>query len=173
MARRASDIAQLTGVSFWRGFLGFSNSDNLTYAASIAYYGLLSLFPVLLLGFALLGSATEDLAARTAVLSFVLQYFPSQFDFITRQLDEFRTHSVSLGIGGTLALIWGALGVFGAVTTAVNYAWGVDKQRSFWTHELYSFLMLVIAELLFLAALLLVSASEVAGASWFAGVIIR
>jgi membrane protein len=173
IARSASDIARLTGVSFWRGFLGFYNSDDLTYAASIAYYGLLSLFPVLLLGFALLGGATADIHDRTAVLSFVLQYFPSQFDFITRQLDEFRTHSVSLGVTGTIALIWGALGVFGAISTAVNYAWGVDKQRSFWKHKLYSFLMLAIAELLLLLALLLVSATEVASASWFAGVLAR
>src|SRR5437867_7238108 len=123
--RRAGVVVWLTGVSFWRGFLGFYNSDNLTYAASIAYYGLLSLFPILLLGFALLGSATADMADRNAVLSFILQYFPSQFDFITRQLDEFRTNSFSLGIGGTIALVWGAVGVFGAVSTAVNYAWGV------------------------------------------------
>ena len=166
-------MARLTGVSFWRGCLGFCHSDDLTYAASIAYYGLLSLFPVLLLGFALLGGATADINDRNAVLSFVLQYFPSQFDFITRQLDEFRTHSVSLGVAGTIALIWGALGVFGAISTAVNYAWGVDKQHSFWTHKLYSFLMLAIAELILLLALLLVSATEVASASWFAGVLAR
>jgi membrane protein len=172
-ARSARDIAQLTGVSFWRGFLGFYNSDNLTYAASIAYYGLLSLFPILLLGFALLGGATADADSRNAVVSFILQYFPSQFDFITRQLDEFRTHSVSLGVTGTIALIWGAVGVFGAISTAVNYAWGVDKQRSFWKHKLYSFLMLAIAELVLLVALLLVSATEVASASWFAGVLAR
>ena len=171
VGRSASTLARLTGLSFWRGFLGFYNSDDLTYAASIAYYGLLSLFPVMLLGFAALGSVTADVASRNAVLSFILQYFPSQFDFITRQLDEFRTHSVSLGVVGTISLIWGALGVFGAISTAVNYAWGVDEQRSFWKHKLYSFLMLVIAELVLLIALLLVSATEVASASWFAGVL--
>ena len=171
IARSARDIARLTGLSFWRGFLGFYNSDDLTYAASIAYYGLLSLFPVLLLGFALLGSATEDMESRNAVLSFVLQYFPSQFDFITRQLDEFRTHSVSLGVAGTLALIWGAVGVFGAISTAVNYAWGVDKQRSFWKHKLFSFVMLLVAGLILLIALLLVSASQVVGATWFTDVL--
>ncbi len=171
IGRRAGNVARLTSVSLWRGFLNFYNSDNLTYAASIAYYGLLSLFPVLLLGFALLGGATADPNSRNQVLSFVLQYFPAQFDFITRQLDEFRTHSVTLGVAGTVALIWGALGVFGAISTAVNYAWGVDKQRSFWKHKLYSFLMLAIAELILLVALLLVSATEVASASWFAGVL--
>ena len=44
-ARRAYDLAHLTGLSLWQAFLGFYHSDNLTYAASIAYYGLLSLFP--------------------------------------------------------------------------------------------------------------------------------
>ena len=46
----------MTAQSFWRGFLGFYNSDNLTYAASIAYYSLLSIFPFFLLALAVLGT---------------------------------------------------------------------------------------------------------------------
>src|SRR5581483_11731660 len=145
IGRRLRDIAALTGLSFWRGFLAFTRSDNLTYAASIAYYALLSLFPIFLLGFALLGRATADEANRTAVFNFVLQYFPAQFDFISSQLEAFRTHRVSLGVGGVAALVWGALGVFGAISTAVNYAWGVEEQRSFWRHKLFSFVMLLVA----------------------------
>ena len=64
---RAS-IARLTGLSLWRGFIGFYNSDDLTYAASIAYYALLSLFPFFLLAFALLGRVTADDEDRDAVL---------------------------------------------------------------------------------------------------------
>ena len=173
IGRRLRDIAALTGMSFWRGFLGFYHGDNLTYAASIAYYALLSLFPIFLLGFALLGRATADEANRTAVFNFVLQYFPAQFDFISNQLEAFRTHRVSLGIGGVIALVWGALGVFGAISTAVNYAWGVEKQRSFWRHKLFSFVMLLVAGLILLVALLLVSANNIVGASWFARVLVR
>jgi membrane protein len=166
--QRLRNILHLTGLSFWRGFLGFYNSDNLTYAASIAYYALLSLFPFLLLAFAMLGRATADAADRNAVLEFVLRYFPAQFDFITVQLDAFRGHRLSLGVAGTIALVWGALGVFGAISTAVNYAWGVEKQRSFWKHKLFSFLMLLVAGLILLVALLLVSATQMVSASWFA-----
>jgi membrane protein len=169
--RRAGDIARWTGLSFWRGFQGFYDSDDLTYAASIAYYGLLSLFPVLLLGFAILGSVTADVGHRDTVLVFVLQYFPSQFDFIARQMDEVQHNAVGFGVVGTVAMGWGALGVFGAISTAVNYAWGVEKQRSFWKHKLVSFLMFCVAELVLLVALLLVSASELAGARWFADVV--
>lgn len=168
---RASEIARLSGESLWRGFIGFYHSDDLTYAASIAYYSLLSLFPLTMLAVAILGRATADEKSRSAVLDFVFQYFPSQFDFITTQLDSLRAHSVTFGVFGTLALIWGALGVFGAVTTAVNYAWGVEETRSYWSHKLFTFVMMLVAGALLLAALLLVSATQVVGATWFAGVL--
>ena len=165
------DLARLTGVSAWRGLVGFYQRDNLTYAASIAYYALLSLFPFFLLAFALLGRATAEVTDRNAVLAFVFRYFPTQFEFITTQLDAFRASGLPLGVAGTIALVWGALGVFGAISTAVNYAWGVEEQRSFWKHKLVSFLMLLVAGLILLVALLLVSASQVVGASWFADVL--
>jgi len=72
-----------------------------------------------------------------------------------------------------MALIWGALGVFGAVTTAVNYAWKVEQTRSYWKHKMFSFVMMAVAGALLLAALVLVSASQVVGATWFAGVLSR
>lgn len=171
--QRAGVVVRLTGQSFWRGFLGFYNSDDLTYAASIAYYALLSLFPFFLLALAMLARVTADVHDRAVVLEFVLQYFPAQFEFITKQLDAFRGTALSLGVAGTVALVWGALGVFGAISTAVNYAWGVEKQRSFWKHKLFSFVMMLVAGLILLIALLLVSASQMVGASWFAEVLSR
>jgi membrane protein len=169
--RRTRELLRLTGESAWRGFVGFYTSDNMTYAASIAYYALLSLFPFFLLAFALLGRVTADDHDRNAVLDFVLQYFPTQFAFITSQLDAFRGGTLAFGIGGTVAIVWGALGFFSAISTAVNYAWGVDEQRSYWKHKLLSFAMLSFAGVMLLVALLLVSASQVVGASWFAEVL--
>jgi uncharacterized BrkB/YihY/UPF0761 family membrane protein len=99
---RVRDIGRLTALSFWRGFLGFYNSDNLTYAASIAYYSLLSLFPCFLLGLAVLGRVTADAADRAKVLEFVLRYFPRQFDFITKQLEDFSANTVTLSVAGAL-----------------------------------------------------------------------
>jgi membrane protein len=70
-------------------------------------------------------------------------------------------------VAGALALIWASLGVFGAITSAVNEAWGVEKQRSFLKHRLVSFLMLVAAGAVMIVALLFVTAVQVAEASWF------
>jgi membrane protein len=171
IGQRARAVALLTAQSFWRGLEGFYNRDNLTYAASIAYYALLSLFPFFMLALALLGRMANNPHDRTAVLEFVLRYFPSQFEFITSQLDAFDRNAITIGVAGTIALVWGALGFFGAISTAVNYAWGVEKQRSFWKHKLFSFLMLIVAGLILIVAMMLVSAAQVVGASWFAGVL--
>jgi membrane protein len=114
---------------------------------------------------------TADEADRSAVLNFVLRYFPRQFDFITTQLDAFRGSTATFGLAGSLALIWGSLGVFGAITSAVNHAWRVEKARSFWKHRLVSFLMLLVAGIVLAAAVLLVWASQLVGASWFADVL--
>ena len=173
IVRVARDIVRLTGLSFWRGFVSFYNSDNLTYAASVSYYSLLSLFPVLLLSLSVLGWVTSDVDDRAIVLNFILQYFPRQFDFITTQLDAVRNTKVSFGLAGTIGLVWGAVGFFGALSTAVNYAWGVEKQRSFWRHRLFSFVMLGFAGLILLTTLLLVSATQFVGASWAAVVVDR
>ena len=165
--RRVRAEFRLSGLAAWRGIVELINSNDLTHAASIAYYALLSLFPFLLLVISMLGAVTADDADRMSVLSFVFRYFPTQLDFVTGQLDALRTARLQLGVAGSLALIWGSLGVFGAVTSAVNEAWGVEKQRSFWKHRLVSFLMLVAAGGVMMLALLLVSLIQMAQATWF------
>jgi membrane protein len=164
-------LPRLTGLSLYHGFLGVYHSDDLTYASSIAYYALLALFPLLLLTLSLLGSATANENDRAAVLNFAFQYFPRQLEFITTQLDAFRQNRHALGIGGSLVLVWASLGVFGAITSAVNHAWGVERQFSYWKHKLVSFLMLVAAGVLTFLALLMVSARGIINASWFARVV--
>jgi membrane protein len=169
-AGRVRFEVHLTALALWRGFTSFYNSNNLTFAASIAYYALLSLFPFFLLVFSVLGSVTADEQDRHTVLQFVFRYFPRQFDFVTAQLDALRGSRLRLGIAGSVLMVWAAMGFFGAISNAVNYAWGVDKQPSYLKHKLIAFLMLVASSLLLIAALALISASSVVGASWFAEV---
>jgi membrane protein len=152
----------------WRGLLELYNSEGLTHAAAIAYWALLSLFPFLLLLFSVIGGLTADPQARDEVVEFVFLYFPQQFDFLSGQVDRLRTDRLGIGLGGGLALAWASLGVFNAVSSAVNHAWGVERKRSFVRHRLFSFLMMVSAGAMFLLAILLVSAIRLAEARWFA-----
>jgi membrane protein len=163
---------RLTGLALWRGGIGIYNSEDLTFAASIAYYSLLSLFPFFLLIFSILANVTAGAAEREVILDFVLRYFPTQFGFINRQLDALQQNPFRLGVAGSLIMIWAAMGVFGAVTSAINHAWGVEKQPSYFKHKLISFVMLLAAGLLLLFGLLLVSVINIASARWFAGVVV-
>jgi membrane protein len=170
---RAYAEIRLTALAISRGMTGIYHSDDLTFAASIAYYSLLSLFPFFLLAFSILASVTSSQADRAVIFGFVLRYFPRQFEFVTTQLDTMQQARVQLGIFGSVLMVWAAMGVFGAMTSAINHAWGVDKQPSYFKHKLISFVMLVTASLLLLVGLLLVSAINVAEAGWFAVVLAK
>jgi membrane protein len=164
---QATGGLRLIGLAAWRGVGELYNSEGLTHAASIAYYALLSLFPFLLLVLSVLGMVTADTDDRDAVVRFVFRYFPRQFDFMTGQLDAFRGQTFQLGVGGLLALTWASLGVFNAVSSAIDHAWGVERRRSFLMHRLVSFVMMVSAGAIFIIALILASLARVAETNWF------
>ena len=126
---KARDIARLTGHSLWRGFLGFYNSDNLTYAASIA-----------LLRAAVAVSVFHARASRFSAASRPIEHdradgprasssatFPPSSTSSPGSSTRSAPTRATFGVAGTIALVWGALGFFGAISTAVNYAWGVEK----------------------------------------------
>lgn len=167
LGRAVARDARLAARSAWVAFRRLGQSDDLTFASSIAYYALLSFFPLLLLLFAFLGRVTSDPADRAAVVDLLLRYFPRRVDFITTQLNEVQDASTGLGVAGTVVLFWTALGVFRAISSAVNHAWNVDRRRSFLKHQASAFLMLLTAGGLMLAALLLASVVEVMATSWF------
>ena len=171
LGRRVAREASAAGHAAWLALRRLGQSDDLTFASSIAYYTLLSLFPLLLLLFSFLGRVTTDPLVRTELVDLVLQYFPQGVDFITTQLDEVQGVSVGLGIAGSLVIVWTALGVFRAVSSAVNHAWNVETRRSFLRHQASAFLMLVAAGAVMLAALLVVGVAEVVATTWFGRVL--
>jgi len=144
------------------------SSDDLTHAASIAYYALLSFLPFLLLAFSVLGSFEAGQHVRDRVLEVVLGYFPAPPDFIASQVDLFRQTGSRLGVVSLLALVWASMGVFGAISTAVNHAWSVQRPRSFWGHRLFSFLMMAAAVVLLFVVLVVLSVSKITGNAWSA-----
>ncbi|MFN8059307.1 MAG: YihY/virulence factor BrkB family protein [Vicinamibacterales bacterium] len=157
---------RLVGAAAWRAVQRFYTGHDLTFASSIAYFALLSLFPFFLLVFSMVGTLTADPGARREVADYVLRTFPRQFDFVTEQLDVLRQQRYPLGIVGGLLSAWAALGVFGAITTALNYAWDVERQPNYLQHKLVSFLMLLASGGLLLAVMASVGAQGVVGAQW-------
>jgi len=169
---RAGRGTILAGRAAWRGIFEFFDSHNLTFAASIAYYTLLSLFPFLLLVVTILsrlfvsGEATER-----NLVSILSDAVPPQLDFVFVQVRALAAEPLNLSLAGTLVALWGAMGVFGAVTSAVNHAWGVERSPGFLRKRLISLVMMLAAGSLAVIALLLMSFTEVTEAGWYVGLL--
>ncbi len=154
-----------------RGVIGFYNSDDVTFAASIAFYSLLSIFPFSLLVLSVLGRISVGESGST-LLQLVTTTLPGRVEFLT-QIEDMAPQAVELGVVGTLLMLWAAMGVFGALTSAVNHAWGVEQPPGFLKHKVTAFVMLMTAGFLMVLALLIVSVVQVADTSWFSSLVAR
>lgn len=165
--RRASRLAiRATG----RGVVEFYKSSNLTFASSIAYYSLLSMFPFLLLVALLLSRVA---VSSETLLPLVARALPSDLEFLVNRIHDIADAPLQFGLAGILVTLWASMGVFGAITTAVNHAWGVENPLGFFKHKLVAFLMMLASGLLLVLALSLVSVVQVVDAHWFTGMRLR
>lgn len=96
-------------------------------AALVAYYGLLSLFPLLLLLSSLLGFALQG---NPHLQLEILSSTVSQFPVIGPQLRSTGLRGSGVGVlVGVLGSVYGALGVAQAVQNLMNIAWAVPRNR--------------------------------------------
>jgi membrane protein len=152
----------------WRGVVEFTRSENLTFAASIAYYALLSIFPFSLVVLAVLGRINIG-QSGASLLQIITSAMPADVEFLIR-IETLSESAVQLGVAGIILMLWASMGVFGALTSAVNHAWGVEQPPGFLKHKLIAFVMLLTAGFLMVVTLLFMSAAQVVQTTWFAGI---
>jgi membrane protein len=106
----------------------FHDDQGVYLAALIAFYGFLSLFPLLLLFTSILGFVLQnDAELQTRVLDSTL----SQFPVIGQQLGDpqsVRGSGIALVVS-VLVAVYGALGVAHAIQHAMNVTWAVPRCR--------------------------------------------
>jgi YihY family inner membrane protein len=114
-------------------------------AALIAYYGFISLFPLLLVFVSVLGFVLHDPDLQKDAVDSVLANFPIVGEEISGNVGSLRGSGVVLALGLAGAL-WGGLAVMQAAQDAMNEVWEVPlKQRpNFLTARLRSVAMLAI-----------------------------
>lgn len=128
-------------------------TDQITYlAAAISYYAIFSLFPLLLGLIALASLFLDAPSVRATVEERVISALPASADLVTRNIDQVVEARGTLGLISILGFFWSATGVFSAIRTALNRAWGVQHTRPFIQAKL-----LELAMVLSLGALLVVS----------------
>ncbi len=98
-------------------------------AALIAYFGFLSLFPLLIVLTAVLQKiATNNLEFQTQIINSVTSFFPALGSSIAESIQSPSKAGLAL-IVGLLVMLYGARGVTDAVQNALNHAWMVERHR--------------------------------------------
>ncbi|MEA5079121.1 MAG: YihY/virulence factor BrkB family protein [Anaerolineaceae bacterium] len=112
-------------------FITFSNAKGAEASASLAYYTLFSLFPLLLVlvGF---GSYLYDQATIEAeLLKFMPRFFPVSQDFILANIQQVFDVRGTVSIISLLGLVWSSTAVFSVLIRNVNSAWPAAAPHTF------------------------------------------
>ena len=115
-------------------------------AALIAYYGFLSLFPLMLVLVTLLGMLLRNNPElQDTIRTSALANFPVIGEEISKNVHSLRGSGLALGIGLALAL-WAGLGVMKVLQTAMNAVWNVPYRHrpNFWLSLLRAMLLLLV-----------------------------
>ncbi len=146
----------------------FKEDDLTLLAAALTYYGVLSLFPALLLIVSLLGLVGQN--ATEPLLQKIGNFAPGAVqDLLTSAIENLQRGRGAAGILAILALggaLWAASAYIGAFIRASNAIWDVDESRPIWqTIPLRIAITIVMLVLLAITALGVVLTGPVARAA--------
>jgi membrane protein len=131
--------------------------DLIGEAAKMAYFFFLSVFPALLLIFALTGVIGGDEAFQriTTIVRTLAPIDASRFlhDFLTEIAAERSRARISLG---ALVLLWAGSSAIAALTDALNQIHGVVEGRTWWTRRLIALAILAAGSILLVLGTMLV-----------------
>lgn len=127
-------------------------------AASVAYYGFLSLFPLILLLVAVFSPILQSPELQDQLLAQVGSYLPGARNMVLDVIQGVVLARGPIGVISGLTLLWSASGIFGATSDAVNAAWGVKKARPFVKQSALNLAMVAAAGIFFFLSMSLTGA---------------
>lgn len=134
-----------------RTFREFSTDTCTDIAASLTYYGILSLFPGLIALVSLLGVLGQGRSATDAMLGIITGVAPGSTAQLLRGPIENAVNSPASGfalVAGIVLAIWSASGYVGAFSRAMNRIYEIDEGRPFWKLKPQQLLVTVITVVL-------------------------
>jgi membrane protein len=107
-----------------------SSEDDVTHmAAGVAYYGLFSLFPLLLGLIAILSFFLESGEIQAKLTTLTAGYLPGSEQLVSDNIDAVVRLRGALSLVSVLGLLWSGSAIFGAINRAINRAWDIHSDR--------------------------------------------
>jgi membrane protein len=116
----------------WRSILShtlhqFHENDLFTSAAAMSYFGLMALFPTLLLLLAI----GNQIAAATELLTHAVEVYPGSGKFLRETIRAMSSVGTGVIITCIIVTLWAGSWVFAVIERALNRIWG-STSRTFW-----------------------------------------
>jgi membrane protein len=129
-----------TSAVIKRTFVSFYDDQMTHHAAALTYYGLMSLFPTVLLGLSLLGLLGQYPETYDAIMGYVREVAPDSVvtpldRSLEQALQDKGTAATALAISVAVAL-YGTTGVLEATRRALNVVFEIERGRSFLRRKL-------------------------------------
>lgn len=139
-ADASTEPQHVSGTGKWstvkRAVSEFRADQMTDQAAALTYYGVLSLFPGLLVLVAILGVFGDPQATTDAMTDIVAELAPGTaadtFTDAVQSITEQKGTAGVMLIVGVLGALWSASGYIGAFMRAANVAYETDEGRPFW-----------------------------------------
>src|SRR2546426_5155789 len=113
----------------WRSILShslhqFHENDLFTSSAAMSYFGLMALFPALLLMLAI----GNQVAAATEMLTHAVEVYPGSGEFLRETIRSFSSVGAGLIITCVIVVLWAGSWVFTVIERALNRIWATTSR---------------------------------------------
>jgi membrane protein len=155
---RGTTASPSSAATLKRTLTEFSEDNMSDWAASLTYYGLLSLFPALIALVSIIGLVGDPQATTRTITQIVSKLAPGSaadtFAGPIRSITSHRSAAGILFIAGLLGALWSASGYVGAFMRAAHVIYETPEGRPVWKLRPLQ-LLVTLAMILLLAALVL------------------
>jgi len=158
--------------------MGLLRDEVFMLAASIAYAGVMSLFPLFVGLVALLSRFVERSHAQQSVMSALTPYLPpAALTMMQNSLTAMAPIQGTAGTLATLGLVWGGIALASTIEHSLNHVLQVRRTGPFWRRKLVELAMVALAGIIMSISLLVnaavaalgILAQVVAAADFFRG----
>jgi len=132
---------------------GLGNHDAVHRAAGVAFYAILSIFPLLLGLIALFGFFLPSVNLQDELLKFVGNNIPGAANIVRQNIMGIIRLRSTLGVLSIVILFWSGSAMFRAISLAINRAWDILRGRSFFIRKAHELGMVFGTGILFLLSL--------------------
>jgi membrane protein len=145
----------LTGWNFLRYVLeSYVQHECTRHAASLAYFGVFSIFPLLLLMVYVGSFFLSSDSSRQVIDRYLIQILPIGTENVNHIIDQTISARGSIGLIGVIGLLWSGSSVFNFLAISLTKIWG-SKPRSYWRRRALAVVSVFTLGVVFLASLFL------------------